>query len=559
MKPILTTLTTLSSLILLGSVAHGAWILPPEAASAVSRAVDVQATPDRAGLLRSATLDGSTIRVEARRGETIIMAVTLVHPSTAPEGAYTAAGVALTEAPGPIDAKALATLKRTLKRAPGPVPWREIADEEPGIAPSALAEMTATLRQAQYLSAAGDHDDARAELGKLPATLPPHVAVRVAVLWTQLDAPKAATVALSGLGSGATVHDAAAKAIQGTPIDAKALISSLSAADACRFTELAAALVALKRPKEAREVAELVLTRAPECQAAWESALHRRLEARDFKAGLTLATAAMDKFELSQATDGLLSTIASAHVAVESYVKAAELLEFVARRTPTDESVVRVLLSAMLRDADVRAAHTERLEAQHAAAPDDIISTFLLGIIYHYANRFDESTALLAPLEPVLGHQGRLHIYLAMNDFNIGKVQPALERLDKAALRHDPDPDVFYCRAEILRDTRRKQARDDLARYESMSRGSHMSNPEKNARVGQMIKDLDGCLVANPAVCESLWEHPRLRKSKAATQDSKPRDDVDDDTPWWSRILAGVALLLAVAGAIRVARGGTTR
>ena len=84
-------------------------------------------------------------------------------------------------------------------------------------------------------------------------------------------------------------------------------------------------------------------------------------------------------------------------------------------------------------------------------------------------------------------------------------------------MRQDPDPDVFYCRAEILRDTRRQQARTDLARYDAMSKGSHMSNPEKNARVGQMIKDLDGCLKTNPAVCESLWEHPRLRKRLEAT------------------------------------------
>jgi len=500
-------------------------------------------------------LDRTAIRVEAKRGDDIILAISLVHPSQATEGAFVAAGVALETTPGPLETKALKALKAALNKAPTAIPWRKIEDEKPGPAPSDLQAMTATLRQAKYLRAAGDLKEARAELGKLADTLPPHVAVRAAVLWTQLDAPKAAQVALTGLGDGDTVHDAAAKAINGARVDAKALLAELPGEQACHFSELASALVELKRPEEARAVAEEVLSHAPECQAAWESALHRRLEARDFPAALTLAEAALTKFPTDQASDGLLSTIASAHVAVEAYVKAAELLELVARRTPTDESVVRVLLSAMLRDADVRAAHTARLEAQHAKAPDDIISTFLLGIIYHYANKFEESNALLTPLEGTLGHQGRLHIYLAMNDFNLGKIEPALARLDTAAVREDPDPDVFYCRAEILRDTRRQQARTDLARYEAMSRGSHMSNPEKNARVGQMIQDLDGCLKTNPAVCESLWEHPRLRKRLATTTDETVSEEEEDGTPWWAQALMALAALLGLVATARIVQG----
>ena len=552
------TLTSLFTLIALTgacSVASATWILPPEAATAVRSAVNIQPKPDRRGVLRSATLDRTAIRVEAKRGDDIILAISLVHPSQATEGAFVAAGVALDTTPGPLDTKALKALKAALNKAPTAIPWRKIEDEKPGPAPSDLQAMTATLRQAKYLRAAGDLKEARAELGKLADTLPPHVAVRAAVLWTQLDAPKAAQVALTGLGDGDTVHDAAAKAINGARVDAKALLAELPGEQACHFSELASALVELKRPEEARAVAEEVLSHAPECQAAWESALHRRLEARDFPAALTLAEAALTKFPTDQASDGLLSTIASAHVAVEAYVKAAELLELVARRTPTDESVVRVLLSAMLRDADVRAAHTARLEAQHAKAPDDIISTFLLGIIYHYANKFEESNALLTPLEGTLGHQGRLHIYLAMNDFNLGKIEPALARLDTAAVREDPDPDVFYCRAEILRDTRRQQARTDLARYEAMSRGSHMSNPEKNARVGQMIQDLDGCLKTNPAVCESLWEHPRLRKRLATTTDETVSEEEEDGTPWWAQALMALAALLGLVATARIVQG----
>ena len=551
-KCLIATLSLTTALLSGTLPAQADWILPPEAAPAVTRALSITATPDRLGLLRSATLDKTSIKVTVRRSDTVVMELSLVHPTAAPQTAFRAAGVALVERPGPVDKAALKAIKASLSAASTPVPWRQLAAAAPETDPEALQSMEQILRQTRYLKSAGDLKEARAHLETLPDALPPHVALRTAVLWMQLEAPKAAKATLSGLGEGTSVYDVAARAIGGEKAEPDALLKGRDEAAACQFTELTAALVALGRPLEARALAERVLKRAPSCQAAWESALHRRLEARDFKAAMGLAKAALEAFSLERATDGLLSTIASAHVAVESYVEAARLLEFIARRTPSDESVVRVLLSAMLRDADVRANHTERLEKAHAAKPDDIITSFLLGIIYHYANRFEESTALLAPLEEVLGHQGRLHIYLAMNDFNLGKTAPALERLDRAALREDPDPDVFYCRAEILRDTRREQARSDLARYDAMSKGSHMSNPEKNARVGQMIKDLDGCLETNPLQCESLWEHPRIKESPKETKREKAPVD---DTPWWPRLLGGFALLTLIAVVLKLGRG----
>ena len=81
-----------------------------------------------------------------------------------------------------------------------------------------------------------------------------------------------------------------------------------------------------------------------------------------------------------------------------------------------------------------------------------------------------------------------------------------------------------------------------------------MSNPEKNARVGQMIKDLDGCLKTNPAVCESLWEHPRLRKRLATASDEAVNREEDDDTPWWAQVLIALSVLLGLAAVVRIVR-----
>ena len=85
---------------------------------AVKRAAAVRAKPDANGLTRSASIDKTTITVEAKDSKgAVTMKVTLVHPSVAPDGAFTAAGVSLIEAPGPIEPKALAALKASLSKA----------------------------------------------------------------------------------------------------------------------------------------------------------------------------------------------------------------------------------------------------------------------------------------------------------------------------------------------------------------------------------------------------------------------------------------------------------
>ena len=110
-----------------------------------------------------------------------------------------------------------------------------------------------------------------------------------------------------------------------------------------------------------------------------------------------------------------------------------------------------------------------------------------------------------------MGHQGRLHIYLAMNDFNLGRVEAALERLGKAAQRPIPDPDIFYCRAEILRDRDRPQAVADLRRYMAPTGVNVLANPDKERRVDELIGLLEACQADGRPSCEGPWEHPRFR------------------------------------------------
>ena len=128
-----------------------------------------------------------------------------------------------------------------------------------------------------------------------------------------------------------------------------------------------------------------------------------------------------------------------------------------------------------------------------------------------------------------------------MNDFNLGRKPDALARLDRAAQAPIPDPDIFYCRAEILRDERREQAISDLERYLATSERSLVSNPGKQVRVKKLRDDLKRCLKDGTKTCKSDWEHPRHLIAQ------KPQDDSirdEEERNYWP--YAGLLVLAVV-------------
>jgi len=511
MQRFMLTFTSVLLLVLTAPPADAEWVLPPEAGPAVQRAANVRPRADKTGVTRSAALNKNEIVITAKRDGTMVMNVTLVHPSMAPEDAFRGAGVALLEEPGPVDTEALAALRASLTAAKRPVPWVETEDEPVASSEEteAKAEQALTLAD-RLLDSGGDLAKARAALDALPDKLPPALAVRAAVLWQRLESPDFAKAALAGLGTGSTPAHAIAAAVLGAKVDAAAALGKTKGEEACAFTELSHALAALARPQEALTVALAVLERAGDCPAAWETALHRRVEAGDADASLALADKALARFPQKDASVALLSTIGSVYLTAGRHLEAVALLEAVASRDPADERAFRTLLSAVLRDPKERGHHTERLEKRHADEPDNPIVQLLLGVLRHYANEFDASNALLTPLEATMGHQSRLHIYLALNDFNQDKAETALARFDTLAKRDNPDPMALYCRAEVTRDSNREAARADLVRYQAMVRASGVSNPDQDTRITELIAALDACIVEQKTRCRGAWENPRI-------------------------------------------------
>ena len=81
--------------------------------------------------------------------------------------------------------------------------------------------------------------------------------------------------------------------------------------------------------------------------------------------------------------------------------------------------------------------------------------------------------------------------------------------LDQAAALPVVDPDVYYCRAEITRDTERELAISDLERYLALTDGTPHASDSKQARVREMLAELVACHEKGDPRCGGPWEHPR--------------------------------------------------
>jgi tetratricopeptide (TPR) repeat protein len=539
--------------------ATAAHVLPPTAERELIRILQLEGpAPD--GYALQVAIDKDRARVTASRGGAVEATLTLVHPGDAPDDAPRAAGFAVIHEAAPGDSQAVAAVMARLQATGRAVTWTELDDAPkapgapPGGDPKRQAEVHEQIDVALYKTALGELETARLVLAGLPADVPSGTALQIATAWRLAGSPERAEATLARLTDLDPAQTMAAAAIRGqTDLDIAAALGDTTGQAACERIAAAAILARLGLSEQALRYASAVRERAPDCARAWESELHRLLDAHRTADAAALADQAVARFPDD---DQLLSLAASIFNAHGEYRKAVPILESVARRHPDQEGVMRVLLSSMLRDVEWRESYRVALQAKLDADPQDVLAQFLLGIIAHYENRFDESNALLTPIEAQVGHQSRFHIYRAMNDFNLGKVDAAIARLDQAAKRPLPDPDVFYCRAEILRDTNRQQALEDLRRYRVNPEGVTLSNPDKEVRVDRMLKDLEACIADGRPKCESEWEHPRLTHGETipgAVDAPEPPPAVATRDPWpW--VVGGALMALLVFMVIHARR-----
>lgn len=493
--------------------APAGWILEPSAERAVRDALRVD-EPLADGQRFNAAIARDRIVVTVGDPEAPALRVTLVRAAEAAPDAPKAAGVALLLEPGPAPEGLVAALMQRLGEAPSAIPWAAPPPPPPA-APAATAPDHArdraaadALNAARHAMRIGAVADAERRLRAIRLDERDTERLDVALLWRQLGHQAEADATLGDTSGWPPPEQESATLIRQGADGAADPVAHATAETACAYVPVVDTLHMLGRPDRAAVAALSLRTLDPKCRLAWEFEIQALVAHRDSSGAVAVAQEALSRF----ADDpDMAAAAAAAFQSAGELAKAVPLLERSGRARLGEPGALRPLLGAMVRDVANRPAYRSELERRVAAAPDDNVARFLLGVIRHYENEFEASQELLAPLQKALDSEDRLHIYMAMNDFNLGRRDAAMTRLEAAAKRPDPDPDVYYCMAEIERDTDRVKARDDLDRYASLSHGDPLSNPGKEARIERLQALVRECIADGRAVCEGEWEHPRFR------------------------------------------------
>ena len=504
--------------------AETAYVLGADAGTQLGEMLQLT-EPLNGGVRLSASIKGTYVTLTGKKDGKESFTLKLVHPLSSEAKEEVGGGLAI---PTPsIAAPLLKELKERLAASKEVVHWKAIDKSKTPLTPRVATQERSALDLADIFAAIEhrltieDRGEAERLLKSIPATVDDWARIEIAFYWKRLGDNQRLRETLDTINQEATEEHVAlglAKTIiRGQKADFKAAIKGKSAS-ACDTVLAVNLLQRLEKFQEAREIATAIRTLDPTCVPGWETeiSLYLLLERKD-----EAMRVAKEAQRVLPEAEGLWQVLAYLYQESGELEKAVDLLDKAVRVGKPTGGSLRNLLGTVVRNSDNRQRYLDSYLKRHRADPKDVVSQMIAGVILHYENRFDESDDLLAPLEDSLGHSDRLHIYLAMNAFNRGDRDHALERLNKRADGPSPDPDVFYCRAEILRDTAREQARDDLERYRMMSEGRRFSNPDKDDRIRELTALLDACIADGRAECEGPWEHPRLRHR-------------DNNVMWWS-------------------------
>jgi len=222
--------------------------------------------------------------------------------------------------------------------------------------------------------------------------------------------------------------------------------------------------------------------------------------------------------------------------------EAVEILEDLAWADP-DSGLLSSLLGAYNRVPDEAWQESKRAEivAKADANPDDHVAAFFAGVLLHYGGQFAASDERLKPLLDSLGNQPRLFIYLGMNAFNQKRTEEAMAYIARAEALEAPDPDVYYCRAELLRWSDPPASLADLDRYLAQTRNSPTSNDRKRQRVQEMRDRLAVCVEkGGPIPCPGPWEHPYGHEANISMADLVPEAQGPGPLPWAGVMVLGI-------------------
>ena len=550
------------------------WTLPPAAAGPIQRALG---TPEGARLdgrlvLQSATIDRDhvVVRYGLATDGPASFGATLRHPTAATAGTVLTAAFSLHADPVLGDSPAMSALSRKLATLDPQKLWTATEpDRDDGDAYPSEAALNAGLQQldraAQHLRF-GEREQAVAVLDQLSSdrAVRKTLGLRLVEAWWRVPDRERAINTLSKwrmeLRRTPSPSEAWwAKALLGDQLDGKELMASLAEGDSlCKAHLIAGAYDALGRREDGYALMHRALVASDDCLELSAELLDWQLQDSLISEADALSARLLAKYPDAPEIRNPRAQVKMAQGLPE---EAVELLEPGAWSSP-NSGAVSSLLGAYQRveDQDWRDRKLAELLARADAPDAPPVAAFYAGVQLHYRGEWARSNTYLVRVADAFAEQPRLHIYLGMNAFNLGDPEEAMKRIVDAESLAAPDPDVYYCRAELNRWKDPKSAAEDLRRYLAQTEGSPTALGKKQARVKRMLELLDACVASGaPIPCVGPWEHPRgheanmdpPRAGESATAEGAPTGNDEGDgglpvTAWALAILLGLGLAVAV-------------
>ncbi len=273
---------------------------------------------------------------------------------------------------------------------------------------------------------------------------------------------------------------------------------------ACGAAAVASAYVMTQAFGSAGSLARSLRTLDPRCLDAWAA----EIEAFSQLARGAEVEAAFQGARAALGDDPRLMELENVVLEARGDVRAlVERLEADVAGGDRSPGLFKKLLGFYVRQ-ELRSEKMEHWVAEAEAKPKDAVAAFFAGVLLHYERAWERSNALLARAESELPAEPRLHIYRAMNLYNLGSFEASAASITRAESLEVQDPDVFYCQGEIFRDSDPGRAQRALEVYWHQTRHSSDPSSSKQKRVRGLIEALGRCIEEPPeGPCPGPWEH----------------------------------------------------
>lgn len=387
-------------------------------------------------------------------------------------------------------------LLERVRQGEATIPWQRVRAQ----AGSAGGEFELALVRAQGLVATGDRPASRLLLHKAVAArrledCKPAELLDVALLAHEAqdpalfdDARKRLDVAVASKSESASLG-AAAQALAGEATAATdAELACIQANAACDVIPTVRALAATEHFREASRLLDAgpLKARTPprdllKLRFGLASALN------DADAVLAVAKRMHDAWpDDPEAADVLSTGLARAGRLRE----AIETLHDLSRKHPERDIVlgrIAGLLNFLTDEAATDPKKKQDLDAietlmrEAAKDPTDLVARFVVATREYYAGKLAEALPQLEALEKSGSRDPRIPLYLAMAHFWLGHQKEAQDLIQHAVDIGPSDPDVFYCRSQIVRKVNLPLAIADLQRYEAMTTRPWSVGPKRKA------------------------------------------------------------------------------